>query len=303
VIASLPGHGVLELPDGSRITAVPWTLTGTRHEVVYKPQPDFTGADSFTFYAEDGGTAPTGGRSNIAAVTISIHNRASVVQPTCFWRFEEGTGTIAGDSVGSRHGTVYGARWTVGRVGGALAFDGVDDYVRLPYNDPVWLPQNDFTLAFWVYFDTGDTFQYVPENEMILDLNCAKSSDPANELGISILRVGGSRKIAFQMTMLDDSDEDLYTKAIFDKGRWYHIVAIRRDTQQQIYVNGELDNSRDCSSSPIDYTGAWDDDTVSLGAYSTTVHRAYYLKGKLDEVALFYRGLSAAEIRELYESW
>lgn len=206
---------------------------------------------------------------------------------------------------GNRHGTIRGARWAAGRVGEALAFDGVDDYVALPANDPVWLPRYDFTVAFWVYFDRGDASKAM---EVIFDLNCAKSSWPTNEHGAYIFRRSG--KIGFQMIAMGRSREDLYTNTVFDEGKWYHVAAVRSGTRQQIYVNGELDNSRGCSSSPIDYTGAWDDDTVSLGSYSNprlTIgnlivwQRTYYLKGKLDEVALFYRALSAAEVRQLYE--
>jgi hypothetical protein len=301
-IASLPGHGTLEVPGGNRITTVPLTLTDASSDVVYRPNPDFAGSDSFSFYADDGGTAPTGGKSNTATVTISVRNPASVEQPTCLWLFEEGTGTVASDSAGSRHGTVYGAQWTAGRVGGALAFDGVDDCVVLPYNDPVWLPETDFTLAFWVYFDRGDALQYVSTNEIIVDLNFVRSSNSANNQGSNVQRRSGSRQFCFQMTTISNPVEDLYTNATFDKNRWYHIAAVRNGTQQQIYVNGELDISRDCSPSRIDYTGDLDDDRVNLGTYSTRDRIAGFFKGKLDEVAILYRGLSATEIRQLYDN-
>lgn len=301
-VTSLPGHGTLEVSGGNRITAVPLMLLDTSREVIYRPNADFAGSDSFTFYADDGGTSPTGGKSGTATVTISVRGPVSLEQPTCFWQFEEGTGTIVHDSVGSRRGTIYGAQWTAGRVGGAMAFDGVDDYVVLPYNDPVWLPRADFTLAFWVYFDRGNALQFVSTNEIIVDLNFVRSSTSANNQGINVQRRSGSRQLCFQLTTTVNPVEDLYTRATFDKGRWYHIVAVRNGTLQAIYVNGELDISRDCSSSPIDYIGGLDDDRVNLGTYSTLGRTAGYFQGKLDEVALFYRGLSAEEIRQLYNS-
>ena len=49
-----------------------------------------------------------------------------------YWKFDEGSGTTAYDSVGANNGTVYGANWTTGKVDGALSFDGVDDYVNVP---------------------------------------------------------------------------------------------------------------------------------------------------------------------------
>jgi hypothetical protein len=301
-VASWPGHGSLEVPGGARITTVPSMLADGRSDVVYRPDLDFTGSDSFTFYADDGGTAPTGGKSNTATVTISVFDPMSIEQPTYLWQFEEGAGVITSDSTGSRHGSIYGAQWTTGRVGGALAFDGVDDYVALPSNDPVWLPENDFAVAFWVYFDRGDALQFVSTNEIVVDLNFVRSSTSPNNQGINVQRRSGSRQLLFQMTTTSNPVEDLYTKGAFDKGRWHYIVAVRNGTLQHLYVNGELDTSRDCSSSPIDYTGALDDDRVNLGTYSTLGRTAGFFQGKLDEVALYYRGLSAAEIRQLYNS-
>ncbi len=43
-----------------------------------------------------------------------------------WWRFDEGSGTIAGDSSGNgNNGTIYGATWVAGKYGQALSFDGI----------------------------------------------------------------------------------------------------------------------------------------------------------------------------------
>jgi hypothetical protein len=70
-ITSLADHGTLERPDGTAITG-PGALPAYNNEVVYWPDPDFSGRDSFTFTADDGGTAPSGGTSNAATVTITV---------------------------------------------------------------------------------------------------------------------------------------------------------------------------------------------------------------------------------------
>jgi len=47
-----------------------------------------------------------------------------------YWKFNDADGTTAADAVGTHHGTlVNGPEWTAGQVGGALRFDGLDDYV------------------------------------------------------------------------------------------------------------------------------------------------------------------------------
>ena len=69
-ILSKPAHGSLELPAGTAITTVPTKLPADK--VVYKPTANYLGEDSFTFSADDGGTAPFGGKSNTATVKITV---------------------------------------------------------------------------------------------------------------------------------------------------------------------------------------------------------------------------------------
>jgi hypothetical protein len=75
--------------------------------------------------------------------------------------FDEGRGTVAMDTSGrGANGTVKGGTWTRGRIGGALAFDGVDDHVTVP-GLKGWTP-TAFTVAFWLKPDaTADFNQQV----------------------------------------------------------------------------------------------------------------------------------------------
>jgi hypothetical protein len=70
-------------------------------------------------------------------------------------KFDEGSGSIAYDSSGNNnHGTlVNGPVWVSGRIGNALKFDGVDDYVNVP-NSPLLNPTNEVTIAAWVKLDS-----------------------------------------------------------------------------------------------------------------------------------------------------
>jgi len=217
------------------------------------------------------------------------------------WAFDEGEGNRAFDTAGDRFGTVYGAGWVTGRTGTALQFDGSDDYVALPDNDPVWLPVNDFSVCFWVYFERDPSYSTYHNNEVLVDLNHASSSDPDCELGYIILRRGDTAQLGFQMTTTTNPDDDLYARTIPVKGRWYHIAAVRRGTTQELYVDGELDAWRTCTSTPIDFVGDYDDDKVNVGRYTNTADLPrYYFKGMMDELVLFDRALSSTGVRALY---
>jgi|GEM_PF-5284280 len=92
-----------------------------------------------------------------------------------YWQFDENIGTTATDSVWTNAGTIDGASWDIGLVGGALRFDGVDDIVRLANVSGY----GDFTMSAWFkpstisqtqgIFQTGMgnfALQHVPEGGM-----------------------------------------------------------------------------------------------------------------------------------------
>jgi len=72
VITSLPAHGYLTDPNGGVILGTPHTLAGYGAQAVYQPSAYYTGSDSFTFLANDGGTPPEGGNSNTATISIAV---------------------------------------------------------------------------------------------------------------------------------------------------------------------------------------------------------------------------------------
>ena len=72
IIEAKPTHGFLRDPLGDVIGSVPYTLLGNGNQVLYTPTAYFEGTDAFTFKANDGGTPPDGGDSNVATVTITV---------------------------------------------------------------------------------------------------------------------------------------------------------------------------------------------------------------------------------------
>ena len=219
--------------------------------------------------------------------------------PIAHWTFDEGSGTTANDSSSNgNHGTVYGALWTSGQIDGALNFDGTNDYVGLPDNEPIWLPQYNFTLSAWVYFERDVSSVH----ECILDLNHGDSAEPSNELGYQIGRRKNDGKLTFYMTTTTNTDEDLASNDVLVKNTWYHVVAVRDGTTQAVYIDGLSNNSRTCSSAPIDFVGVYDDDTVNIGRFSRSGNPdVSHLDGTIDDVRIYDSALTAQEINLLYQ--
>jgi hypothetical protein len=72
IIAALPGHGSLTDPGSGPITSVPYTLANNGNQVDYQPDAGYHATDSFQFMANDGGTPPEGGDSNLAVISITV---------------------------------------------------------------------------------------------------------------------------------------------------------------------------------------------------------------------------------------
>ncbi|MBW8001088.1 MAG: LamG domain-containing protein [Planctomycetes bacterium] len=177
--------------------------------------------------------------------------------------------------------------------GQALNFDGTNDYVALPDNDPIWLPQNNFTASAWVYFDRDPGVAW----DQILDLNGSPSQHSTNRVGYGLQRIMAGN-IRFHMA-INNSDELLLSNLIPAKGTWYHIVAVRNGTTQELYIDGTLDNSRTCLAGPIDFVGGYDDNKVNIGRWTRAGGVAggnYFLDGTIDDVRIYNRTLTASEI-------
>jgi subtilisin family serine protease len=203
------------------------------------------------------------------------------------------------DSAGDKHGTVYGAQWVNGVMGRALDFDGVSSGVGLPDNWPVWLPEYDFTCSLWVRFNTPPT---ISRHETLLDLNATSSSDPVNDIGCAVKRID-TGEASFGFNTFQGVTHVLYSDAVLDQGRWYHIVALRNATSQELYIDGRLEVSGVCADGQIDYDGgSYDDDGVNIGRATTnnSPNGAQHADAKMDDVRIYDVGLSADEVEQLY---
>ncbi|MHC4629535.1 MAG: hypothetical protein ACYTDV_21380 [Planctomycetota bacterium] len=81
-------------------------------------------------------------------LTAAAHADPSLVG---WWRLDDGSGTTATDSSGNGNdGTLTGGpTWALGRLSGALEFDGVDDYVEVPHAQ-ILTVDNEVTVMAWV---------------------------------------------------------------------------------------------------------------------------------------------------------
>jgi hypothetical protein len=72
IVMNLPAYGTLSDPAAGPIGSTPYTLLNGGSQVGYQPTIGYHGPDGFQFKANDGGSPPQGGDSNLASVSITV---------------------------------------------------------------------------------------------------------------------------------------------------------------------------------------------------------------------------------------
>jgi hypothetical protein len=129
IITSLPSHSILDDPLAGAINSVPYTLASNGNQVTCTPSICYTGSDSFDFKANDGGTPPDGGDSNIATITVNVQTPAPTV--------------------------IYGANFDGGLPSGWTIIDGLSDgYTWTTTN--VYIPWTGTFMVVGYEYDAAD---------------------------------------------------------------------------------------------------------------------------------------------------
>jgi hypothetical protein len=198
------------------------------------------------------------------------------------YTFDEAGPSVTDLSGTGNHGTVHGATWTeAGKVGGAYAFDGEDDYI-----DGGARPSLDLacmTILAWVYVDVD-----APEN------TCAWVA--RGQIRGSGLDYGVQLYKAHSLWFYaGDSKRYAGTGCGKRIGRWVHIAATYDgEGTANVFVNGRR--------LPSLFHSAMKLGTVPRRGYSLKIGRwaGQTLKGKMDEVMIYDRVLSDSEIARIH---
>jgi hypothetical protein len=205
-----------------------------------------------------------------------------------YYSFDEGAGTIVHDQSGHGHdGTLLGGAWTAGRFGGAIRFaspdGGASDGILV---DPFPQPVKDWSVSFWVLVNGSD----------LTDISTVLSTEIVFAGGWEVnIQPGDPTFGTLQFAFWAGSSYSTASCACVALGSWTHIVAVVDGTALtvQLFQDGVATPSvaalgKFLPGNPYLYMGRWGGTT------------ARPLVGVLDEVAIFDRTLSTAEIAQLY---
>ncbi len=193
-----------------------------------------------------------------------------------YWRFDEATGTTALDqSVNGYNGTlVNGPVRSSGRAGGAVTFDGVNDYIQVGAQ-PGLTVSAELTASAWIYL-TG-TGGSIINNE--------------GQYALGVI----SGNLCWGVANEDPGWHWIGTGWAVPANQWVHVAIVYGNGGMRAYANGALIQTYSNASGPIvDALPVLND--FRIGGRQSGGH---YFAGSIDEVRVYNRALTATEVRGL----
>jgi len=219
---------------------------------------------------------------------VGSHLSLSPLKPIGVWSFDEGSGTIAYDSSGSNLTASVSGSWEQScKIGSCLSVSG--GAIAASVSDTTGSPLDlagSLTISFWLYpISYVSGYAYHPINKWT---GTADANYVIYYFGDA---AGGDYKYMRPYANCGGAWQSMNTGKIVDTlNEWHHIVWSYNPTiaESKFYVNGALAStaSRNC-------TLAVNNASLNIGAQQS---------GKIDEVRIYNRTLSAAEIKAIYDA-
>jgi len=206
-----------------------------------------------------------------------------------------GAGATSTDSSGGgNNGTLVNSpSWVSGKVGGALSFNGTNQYASLGDITPLQFERtNSFSGSFWIKISS---FQ---QSSIFSKMNSANGYD------LGLLESNGTVMDVFLSNTWTTNAfraRATFASPVADNN-WHYIVTTYNGSSQntgvKIYIDGNLATMSYVQENSL--SGS----ILQPGVYASIGSRSdgQLFKGQIDEVRIYNRALSAAEIMALYNA-
>ena len=228
------------------------------------------------------------------------------------FRLDETSGQTVNDSSTTlRHGHVFSttnAMWTEGKVGNGLYVNGTQysAYVAFPWPagadscDNIPAITGDLTVSAWVRFDSFTDAIYTLSNVAVMHGSAGGVDGGwglgsinlcgATTAGMTITAPGGTMRVnRCGVTTLETAT-------------WYHLAGVydANDRTLDVYLNGVKDSGALSAGSSAIPNGLNAPPSAVCLYLAAASNQQQLLVGTLDEVRVYSRALTPAEIAELY---
>ena len=251
------------------------------YRVTFFDDDNFQGA-SLVKTANDATLVDDGWNDRLSSMIIE-----GIPDPVAQWSLNDGGGTTAADGSALGHDGVLvnmdTGSWSIGKQCGGLAFDGVNDYVRITGFKGISGGLSR-TCTAWIktakapgeIITWGNT---LTERKWIIRVN---------ENGSLRAEVAGGY---------------MYGTMPVNDGKWHHIAVVLENdgtpniADATLYVDGLPDAPAAVAPCPVNTADTCD---AAIGAFFAAAPR--YFQGQIDEVRIYSRALSDIEIEQMYRA-
>ncbi|RLI83846.1 hypothetical protein DRP04_00005, partial [Archaeoglobales archaeon] len=185
-----------------------------------------------------------------------------------YWRFDEGSGSIAHDT----HHLVYPDNTEGAVAGKAMSFDGSNDYVKVP-DSPSFDFSSGVTVSAWVKTERTGISQNI-----------------VTRVGEITLRMDVYGNAIFSINDGTGWKEANSGEKLTD-GKWHFVTGTYDNLEVKIYVDGELKTTYSYTTTIQDTVNP-----ILIGSGSGSA----YTEAVIDDVRIYNRALSPEEIKALY---
>ncbi|OIV39307.1 hypothetical protein BIV57_00185 [Mangrovactinospora gilvigrisea] len=197
------------------------------------------------------------------------------------WPLAEGSGTVAGDTVGGNNGTLSGgATWSDER-GGAVAFDGTGQIVT---NAPAVDTAGAFSLSAWIKADTGTSGTHT----FLIQ--------PGTHVSGFYLEYRSAGEFVFLRPLADLVPGSVSVRGPFQAGRWTHVAGVydAAANTMTLYLDGVAQQT-------VVFTGTgFASGALTMGHGFVDDQVNNWAHGSISDVRAFHYALSSAEVAVLY---
>jgi hypothetical protein len=179
---------------------------------------------------------------------------------------------------------------SAGKVGQALTFDGVNDYIEVGQGKYSFTKTTPFSGSAWVKISSTSS-QMIMSNYQYL-------SDPGWHLFVSPAYARG--KVVFGLTDAISSGRFVYGSTTVTDGLWHHVSFSYDGSNTAGGIKLYVDGRAEALTVYLDTDpGSLYDASFMIGSvYGST----FYLKGAIDDVRLYNRTITPLEVQSLYKA-
>jgi hypothetical protein len=267
-----------------------YTLDGTNPTV---NSPVYTGALTISFPVTLKASAFSG--TVAGPVASAVFNVANDPTQAAYWKFDEGAGNTVASSSGNAANVLVNARWATGsacHTGSCLSFNGTSNYASTSLDLSA---TRTITVSFWMNWTA-----YADNDHLALEFSSGPYGMNSSTSGFMIdpnsSLTGASQ---FEVALIGDAG---YNQLIFPRpsaGVWHHYAFVLdksapADNQITPYVDGTRVAYDKVTNAP---------NTNNFGNnnlfFMSRLGTSLFGSGMMDEVRIFSRALSPAEVQAL----